>query len=168
VTRLLLDVNVVLDFLLDREPFAEAAGRLWANAERRRVEAFVPAHGVTTVFYVTARQRDARFARRVLQDVLSVAAVAAVDDAVLRRALASPCPDFEDAVCLAAAEAAGCAMLVTRDPAGYRGAALPILDPGAAVALFSGEPPDAVEERSRPRRPPAKAGAAPPIRRRRR
>ena len=153
MTRLLLDVDVVLDLLLDRQPFAEPAGQLWAHAERRRVEVFVPAYGVTTIFYVTARERDARFARRVVQEVLAVAAVAAVDDAVLRRALASPCPDFEDAVCLAAAEAAGCAMLVTRDPAGYRGASLPILDPGTAVALFSGEPPDAVEERSTRRRP---------------
>lgn len=152
MTRLLLDVNVVLDLLLDRAPVGRAAKQLWARAERRQFEAFVPAHGVTTIFYLTARERDARFARRVVQDLLSVAAVAAVDDAVLRRAFASPCPDFEDAVCLAAAEAAGCAMLVTRDPAGYRGAVLPILDPGTAVALFSGEPPDAVEERSVRRR----------------
>jgi predicted nucleic acid-binding protein len=147
VTRLLLDVNVVLDFLLDRAPFSGAARQLWARAERRRIEAFVPAHGVTTVFYVTARERNARFARRVLEDLLAVAAVAAVDGAVLGRALALPCPDFEDAVCLAAAEAAGCAMLVTRDPTGYRGAALPIVDPGTAVALLSDGAPDAVEER---------------------
>lgn len=165
MTRLLLDVNVVLDFLLDREPFADAAGQLWANAERRRVEAFVPAHGVTTVFYVTSRARDARLARRVLQDLMSVASVAAVDDAVLRRALALPCPDFEDAVCLAAAEAAGCAMLVTRDLAGYRGAVLPVVDPGTAAALLSEGAPDAVEEspprlRSSRRKQRAPAGVA--------
>lgn len=154
MTRLLLDVNVALDFLLDRAPFARAARQLWAKAERRQVEAFVPAHGVTTIFYVTARERDARFARRVVQDVLSVAAVAAVDEGVLRRAFASPCPDFEDAVCLAAAEAAGCAMLVTRDPSGYRGAVLPIVDPGTAVALLSGEAPDGVRERPTRARPP--------------
>lgn len=149
MTRLLLDVNVVLDFLLDRAPSAGPARELWARAERKRVEAFIPAHGVTTVFYVAARARDARFARRVLQDILTVAAVAPVDGAVLARAFTLPCPDFEDAVCLAAAEAAGCAMLVTRDPAGYRGAALPIVDPGTAVALLSKEATDAVEERSR-------------------
>jgi hypothetical protein len=102
----------------------------------------------------------------VRQDLLAVAAVAAVDDAVLRRALASPCPDFEDAVCLVAAEAAGCAMLVTRDPSGYRGSALPIFDPETAVALLSGRPPDGVEER--PRRHRSSAAPAPPIRQRHR
>jgi predicted nucleic acid-binding protein len=29
VTRVLLDTNVVLDFLLDRAPFADAAAALW-------------------------------------------------------------------------------------------------------------------------------------------
>jgi hypothetical protein len=38
---------------------------------------------------------------------------------------------------------------VTRDPGGYRGAALPIVDPGTAVELLSKEPPEAVEERPR-------------------
>jgi predicted nucleic acid-binding protein len=144
----------VLDLLLDREPFAAAARALWASAELKRIEVLLPAHGVTAVFYLTSRERDARFARRVVREVLSVAAVAPVDAAVLDRAFALPCPDFEDAVCLAAAEAADCSMLVTRDPSGYRGAVLPVLDPNTAVALLAGTAPGGVEEvsRRRPRR----------------
>lgn len=144
--RLLFDVNVLLDFLLERPPFAEAARALWAAAERKQVQAFIPAHGATTVFYITARQRDARFARGVMHDLLSVAAVAAVDGAVLQRALTSPGTDFEDAVCLAAAEASGCGMVVTRDPSGYRGATLPVVDPPTALAVLFGPSVDGVEE----------------------
>jgi predicted nucleic acid-binding protein len=159
VKSLLFDVNVVLDVLLDRPPFAEAARALWAAAERREIEAFIPAHCATTVFYIVARQRDARFARRVTEDLLSVSAVAAVDGSVLRRALTLPGPDFEDAVCLAAAEAAGCGALVTRDPAGYRGAGLPIVDPRTALALLGRRGPGGVGE---PRVPRVKAS---PLRR---
>jgi predicted nucleic acid-binding protein len=156
VTRLLLDVNVVLDLLLDRQPFAAAARTLWASAELKRIEVLLPAHGVTTIFYITSRERDARFARRVLREVLSVAAVAPVDAAVLDRAFALPCADLEDAVCLAAAEAADCAMLVTRDPSGYRGAELPVLDPDTAVALLSGTAPGGVAEVSKRRARPTR------------
>jgi predicted nucleic acid-binding protein len=151
VTRLLLHVNVVLDLLLDREPFAAAAKALWASAELERIEVLLPAHGVTTIFYITSRERDARFARRVVQEILSVAAVAPVDGGVLDRAFTLPCPDFEDAVCQAAAEAADCSILVTRDPSGYRGAGLPVLDPDTAVALLSGTEPGGVAELSRRR-----------------
>ena len=145
--RLLFDVNVVLDVLLERAPFAEAARALWAAAERKHIEALIPAHGATTVFYVAARARDVRFARRVTQDLLSVLDVAAVDGGVLRRAVTLQAADFEDAVCLAAAEAAGCGMLVTRDPAGYPGAVLPVVDPRTALAVIFGPPTDGVEDR---------------------
>ncbi len=144
--RLLLDVNVALDLLLDRPPFAAAARTLWAAAERREIEALVPAHGATTVFYVAARQRGQAVARRLLHDLLAVARVAAVDEAILRRALALQWPDFEDAVCAASAEAAACELLVTRDPAGFRGSPVPTVDPGTAVSLTLGTSSDRVED----------------------
>ena len=146
--RLLLDVNVVLDVLLERPPFAAAAARLWAAAERREIEVLVPAHGITTVFYVAARQRGTALAWRVVGDLLAVAGVAAVDEATLRRALTLPGPDFEDAVCAAAAESSACDLLVTRDPAGFRGAAVPVVDPDTAASLIAGAGPEGVQEGS--------------------
>ena len=78
----------------------------------------VPAHGVTTIFYLLEKARDAAFAREGIERLISVFAVAQVDDNVVRRALALAWPHFEDAVCAAAAEASGCDALVTRDPEG--------------------------------------------------
>ena len=48
--------------------------------------------------------------------LITVVAVAQVDGNVVRRALALAWPDFEDAVCAAAAEAGGCDGLVMSDP----------------------------------------------------
>ena len=152
--RLLLDVNVVLDALLERRPHAPAAARLWGAAESGRVAAFVPAHGVTTLFYLLARQKGAAFARGAVGGVVGVFPVAAVDQATIQRALALGWADFEDAVCAAAAEAAGCDAIVTNDPKGFPEAPLPVLSPEAAVALLEEPPPDRVAEagaRYRPR-----------------
>jgi predicted nucleic acid-binding protein len=147
VKRLLLDVNVLLDALLERRPHAAAAARLWNAAEGRRVAAFVPAHGVTTLFYLLGRQKGALFARSAVGGVLGVFSVAAVDQAAIQRALALGWADFEDAVCAAAAEAAGCDAIVTDDPKGFPDASLPVLSPEAAVALLEEPPPDRVAER---------------------
>jgi hypothetical protein len=68
----------------------------------------VPAHGVTTLFYLIGRARGAAAARRTLAGVIGVFGVAAVDESVIRRAVALEWPDLEDAVCAAAAEASGC------------------------------------------------------------
>jgi hypothetical protein len=59
------------------------------------------------------------------------------------RALGLAWPDFEDAVCAAAAEASGCDAFVTRDPDGYPNAPLPVIDPAAALGWLTQEQGDA-------------------------
>ena len=130
---LFLDLNVMLDVILERQPGADAASALWAAIEGGQGRGLIPAHGVTTIFYLLEKARGARFAREGVERLITVFGVAAVNDAVVRRALVFAWPDFEDAVCAAAAEASGCEAIVTRDPAGYPDAPLPVIDPAAAL-----------------------------------
>src|SRR5262245_13055421 len=127
--RVLLDLNVVLDVLLDRKPHSEASGAVWSAVENGAVEGGVSAHALTTMFYLVARPRGAHAARRVIGDVVSVFKVAAVDETVIHRALALSWQDFEDAVSAAAAEATSCDAIVTRDRRGFPDSSVPILDP---------------------------------------
>ena len=136
--RLLIDLNVVLDVLLDREPHAAAGAGLWAVIERQAAVGFLPAHGLTTIHYLVQCARGTRFARQTIVDLLSVFRVAAVGEGILRRALELSWPHFEDAVCAACAVASRCHAIVTRDPGGFGGAALPVIDPAAAVAWLGG------------------------------
>lgn len=157
--RPLIDLNVVLDALLDRPPQAQAAAHLWAAAEENRIVALVPAHGVTTLFYLVKHGKAAAEARRAVATVLSVFGVAPVDGAVLLRALSFGWNDFEDAVCAAAAEAAGCDVIVTRDPGGFRGSPLPVVDAVTALSLLQrGGAPGTVAEGGAPYRPAVKRG----------
>lgn len=50
--RLLLDLNVILDVILDRAPGADAAAARWAALEGGHGRGFIPAHGVTTIFWL--------------------------------------------------------------------------------------------------------------------
>jgi len=151
--RILADVNVILDAALERAPHAGAAAKLWIAAESRRVEVLLPAHGVTTLFYLLARAKGAPFARRTVSSIVGTFGVAAVDQAVVHRALTLSWTDFEDAVCAAAAEAARCDAIVTRDPKDFRGCSVPVMSPGAAAALLGEPRPDRVsEETPRPYR----------------
>jgi predicted nucleic acid-binding protein len=132
--KLLLDLNVILDVILDRRPSADAAAALWAAIEEGRGLGVIPAHGLTTIFYLLEKARGGVFAREGVERLISVFGVAPVNEAVVRRALMFGWPDFEDAVCAAAAEASGCEAIVTRDPAGYPHAPLPVIDPVAALS----------------------------------
>jgi predicted nucleic acid-binding protein len=134
--RLLLDLNVILDVLLDREPHVVASAALWTLVEEGRVVALVPAHGVTTVFYLVSKARGRAVAREVIGDLLAVFGVAAVDEQVVRRATALDLADFEDAVTAAAAEAAGCEAVITRDPVGFAGSPIRAVEPLVALAAL--------------------------------
>ena len=136
---LLLDLNVILDVILDRRPGADAAAALWAAIESGHGRGLIPAHGVTTIFYLLEKARGAAFARDGVERLISVFGVAPVNDTVVGRALVFGWPDFEDAVCAAAAEASGCEAIVTRDPDGYPNPPLPVIDPAAALSWLETE-----------------------------
>lgn len=134
--KLLLDTNVILDVLLDREPHATASSGLWALIEERKASGFVAAHAPTTIHDLVRKDRDARVARRVIGTILKAFRVARVDEAVLSRALDLGWSDYEDAVTAAAAIAAGCDLLVTRNPRDFKDSPIPVLEPASALAVL--------------------------------
>jgi predicted nucleic acid-binding protein len=134
--RVLLDTNVVLDVLLDRQPYAEASALVWAAVEAGVAEGLLAAHAVTTIHYLVRKEKGNVKARRIVSAILRVFTVAAVDSAVVQEALELSCPDFEDAITAAAARSAGCECIVTRDPRGFRGSPLRALTPEAVLPLL--------------------------------
>jgi len=137
MTMLMLDINVVLDVLLARPLYVLASSRIWAAVEGGFARGFIPAHGVTTIYYLLERDLGGRRARRVVERMLQVLKVAPVDDNVIREALSRGGKNFEDAVCAVAAEASKCEFIVTRDKRGFSHSTIPAVDPETAVALLS-------------------------------
>jgi predicted nucleic acid-binding protein len=134
--RVLFDLNLILDVLLDRTPHAEASAALWAAVEGGEAEGLLAAHAVTTLHYLASRSGGAAFGNRCVTEVLSVFAVAQVDAPVLEHALSMGWADFEDAVCVAAAVTAGCHIIATRDARGFKKASIPALAPNEALAAI--------------------------------
>ncbi len=127
--RVLFDTNVVLDFLLDRAPFAEAAAVLWQANEDGRIEAYVSAVTPVNVFYIARKLKDIAAARTIVAGLLAACRACPLDHDTLQTALTLPMCDFEDAVQYACAVAADLDAIVTRDGHDYGGATLPVLTP---------------------------------------
>ena len=136
--KLMLDINVVLDVLLSRQPHVIPSSRIWAAVEGGFARGFIAAHGVTTIYYLLERDIGGRLARGVVERMLQVVKVAPVDEGVIREALSRGGKDFEDAVCAVAAEASKCEIIVIRDPRGFPRSTIPAVDPKTALALLSG------------------------------
>src|SRR5579871_1050930 len=137
--RILFDINVVLDVLLDRNPHAAASAGAWAAIESGKAEGLLAAHSVTTIYYLIRKETKAAESRRMMAAILKVFGGAPVDATAVREALQLPCPDFEDGVTAMAAGHAGCDYIVTRDPRGFRGSPVQSLTPEMLMPLLDGQ-----------------------------
>jgi len=116
VVRALVDTNVVLDWLLDRKPWSDAAQPLWDARDAGAVVAYLPASVVTDIFYIVRRQADLPTAFAAVDRVLAAFGLFAVDGALLQQARARPGNDFEDIVQIACATNAHLDLIITRTP----------------------------------------------------
>ena len=130
--RVLYDTNVILDVVAARAPFLQASAAALDLVGQGRIEGFVAGHAVTTIACLVQREGRKK-AREALLHLLSKLTVAPTTDAAVRLALAMELDDFEDAVCVASAQEAGCTVIVTRNPQHFRRAVLPALLPEALV-----------------------------------
>lgn len=135
-----IDLNVILDVLQRREPFYDMSARVLASAEIGRIEGWIAAHSITTLFYLYAKHQSVEQARVKLTELLSILSIAAVDQAVIEQALTLPYRDFEDAVQMMAAVRAGAQYLITRNVPNYRGGPIPALEPAELLTLVSSYP----------------------------
>ncbi len=78
--RVLVDTNVVLDVLLDRKPFAEAATQVFALVEESKIEGFLCATTVTTIDYLLAQALVPAKAREALHRLLNLFEIAPAGD----------------------------------------------------------------------------------------
>lgn len=137
--RVLFDTNVVLDVLLEREPYVQTAAQLFALVDHGRIDGFICATTATTVFYIAAKSFGIRRGREQVRALLGLFDVAPVGREVLDGALDMDLPDYEDAVIHEAARAAGAVAIVTRDHDGFAKSAVPALDPVELLAVVAAQ-----------------------------
>ena len=136
-TKVLLDINVILDVLSRREPFYRDSAAIWRLAENGYIVGMLAAHSITTLYYLYTSQTSPPAAVLSIEKMLDVFRVAAIDQSVIETALQYGWADFEDAVQMAAAEAADCNHLVTRNPKDFEAGPVQSLQPADFLAIIS-------------------------------
>ena len=134
--KLLLDINVLLDVFLNRQPWVTDAARLLAAVDRGEADGYVAGHTITTVYYLIAKARDRRVAAVAVTDLLRIVKVVPMEAADFHQALVLGLDDFEDAVQVAAGLKVGADYVATRDDKHFRGSPLPARSPGEILAML--------------------------------
>lgn len=128
--RVLIDTNVILDFLQEREPFAENAARLFERIDAGEIEGFIAATTITNIYYIVRKAAGAVVAQDAITQVLTDLNICVVDRNVLEQAIALNFRDFEDAVQYVCGVVYSVDAIVTRDASGFVGVEIPVISPG--------------------------------------
>jgi predicted nucleic acid-binding protein len=77
--RILLDTDIILDLLLDRDPYAEDAAKLWQANETGRIEGHISAITPVNLYYIARKLKGEALARQGVAEVLMALKVCPID-----------------------------------------------------------------------------------------
>jgi predicted nucleic acid-binding protein len=138
--KVLLDTNIVLDVLLARDPWLDQAKAIWLACDDGRLEGWVSAVTLTTIFYVGQKQLGKSKAREAVAICLKVFQICPIHRQTIDLAMGFNGMDFEDDMQCACASLASLDAIVTRDASGFAASPIVALTPLQLLArLESGE-----------------------------
>ena len=133
---LMLDINVLLDVFLVRQPHYLASARILSLIAGGQLHGVFAAHGLTTLYYLARKQADRGTAEAAVDSVLSHLRVVNLDLAGWRQARALTLPDFEDAVIAYSAASHACDFIITRNVQHFIGSPVPAITPTDFLCMF--------------------------------
>lgn len=127
--RVLLDSDVVFDFVLEREPFFQDARDLIWLITNGDFDGYISSITPINLFYHGRKLVGAAKIKSGIADLLKLVHVCPTTHLDLVQALGFPSSDYEDAVQHSTAVASGLDAIVTRNLRDYREATLPVFSP---------------------------------------
>lgn len=136
--KVLLDSNVVLDYLGANQNFTDEAEKVFDLAARRKDIKLVSSSAITDILYVLRRAvKDREAVRRKYESFRKKISILSVTERDIDTAFARNWRDFEDAVLYTVAESNGVDCIVTRNKKDFEEDRIPIYSPAEFVEIFS-------------------------------
>ncbi len=138
--KLFLDTNVLIDHLAERQPFCEAAKRLFQMAETGELLMCVSSLSICNIAYIVRKLRPDTDVLKTLQNLSTLAILTTISANTISLALSAEFKDFEDAVQhFSAVEEGGITHFITRNPKDFEKSLLPVFSPDEYLKLRKNE-----------------------------
>ena len=128
--RILIDTNVLLDYLLERQPFFEDAKRIITSCVEGKAKGSIAARSISNMFFILRKDYDAKERREILYNLCSIFDVEGIDKAKLLAGLSNEdFLDFEDCLQMECAKSYGADYIVTRNVSDYATSEVKAIEP---------------------------------------
>lgn len=126
---ILVDTNVVIDFLLTREPFFDASAEVIRGCADGEVEGYIAFHSIPNLWYILRKISEEK-RRKWLSDICSFLRVAgAKHEDVVKAIKMKEFRDFEDCLQDRCAESIGADFILTRNTEDFEGSVVRAIAP---------------------------------------
>ena len=113
--KLLIDANILLDVLQNREPHVQASSVIWKLCETEKAKGYVSALTFANLVYIMRKELDPKKIEETLQALSLIFEFADFNVSDLSRAAELDWDDFEDAVQSVTAERVHADYIITRN-----------------------------------------------------
>lgn len=127
--KVLLDTNVVLDVLLERQPYYFASSEIFLLSSKRDLELFITSTIVTDLYYIISKILSKKKAKDFLTNLLDIVDVCGVDKNIILDAMISDFGDLEDTVQYFASKSANINVILTRNKKDFKFSEIKVLTP---------------------------------------
>lgn len=128
--RLMIDTNIFLDVLLQRDPFFESSKAVLKLCEDKKVQGFLSASSVTDIFYIVRKGlQSTDSAYRALGSILDIVKVLTVTNDDVLNAFMQKASNFEDCLLATCARSNKCSVIVTRNKKDFLDFGITLMSP---------------------------------------
>lgn len=94
--KVYIDCNILIDWLLDREPYSYYATKTIELTENKRIQSYVSALTLANTYYIISKKLSRKVADEFLKDSLKLFQFINMTEKAITRAIVNKYRDFED------------------------------------------------------------------------
>lgn len=128
--KVLDDTNVLLDYLLIREPFYEDSYKIVSDCVDGKLDGCIAAHSISNMFFILRKDFEIKERREILINICKIFTVEGIDfEKILAGLYNEDFSDFEDCLQMECAKTFGADYIITRNVADYQNSEIPPVTP---------------------------------------
>lgn len=136
--KIMCDTNVIIDVLLEREPFVEDSCKVLSLCEEHKVDGFVSAPSITDIYDLVRKYTHSTgLAYKAVGKILEIVKVCSVTNNDVLTAFQQKARDFEDCLVATCARSIRCDSIVTRNKTDFEEFDIPVLTPAELLQQLS-------------------------------
>jgi predicted nucleic acid-binding protein len=129
LSKVFIDTDVILDFMMAREPFALDAARIFSLSEKKEISICTTGLVFSNAYYILRKLGTHKKVIEKLSQLSQLIDIIGLPKAAVVQALGSEFSDFEDALQHYAALAGDVKIIVTRNTKDFKHSQLAVLSP---------------------------------------